>query len=124
MPVPRGFRKLPKLGWTNGPRRRDESRRGTLRACATGGLDVATNGDTARKNACATKELDAFTQLVAGQATRLLTFSTMWRAEIPNLSSSSAGLPLRAMPPTASLWTSAFSVASAASTASPMPPCG
>ena len=30
-----------------------------LRACATG-LDVATNGDTARKNACATKESDAF----------------------------------------------------------------
>ena len=28
-PVPRGFRKLPKPGWPNGPGRRDESRRGT-----------------------------------------------------------------------------------------------
>ena len=27
-----------------------------LGACATRGCDVATNGDTARKNACATKE--------------------------------------------------------------------
>ena len=32
----------------------EKSRRGTLRACATTGIDVATNGDTARKNARAT----------------------------------------------------------------------
>ena len=29
------------------------ARRGALRACATRGCDVATNGDTASKNACA-----------------------------------------------------------------------
>ena len=34
-------------------KRREESRRGTLRASATTGFDVATNGDTAGKNACA-----------------------------------------------------------------------
>ena len=45
----------------NRPGRRDESRRGKLRACATTGLDVATNGDTAGKNACATKESDSLT---------------------------------------------------------------
>ena len=56
--VPRDWVCLVVFGWT-APRRREESRRGTLRACATG-LDVATNGDTARKNACATKESDAF----------------------------------------------------------------
>ena len=46
----------PLLGWfADCLRRREKSRRGTLKARATTGLDVATNGDTARKNACATK---------------------------------------------------------------------
>ena len=34
-------------------KRREESRRGMLRASATTGFDVATNGDTAGKNASA-----------------------------------------------------------------------
>ena len=40
-------------GW-NAPRRREESRRGTMSARATTAIDVATNGDTAGKNARAT----------------------------------------------------------------------
>ncbi len=37
-------------GW-NAPRRREESRRGTMSARATRGIDVATNGDTAGRGA-------------------------------------------------------------------------
>ncbi len=52
------------------------------------------------------------------------TASTMCRAEMPNLSRSSSGFPLRGMSRTARRCTRAPSLATADSTASPIPPAG
>ena len=49
---------------------------------------------------------------------------TMWRAEMPKCSSSSSGLPLRGISRTASRCTAYPDCATAAATASPMPPAG
>ena len=50
------------------------------------------------------------------------TVSTTWRAEMPNLSTSSSGWPLRGISRTASRWTTKFESARASATASPSPP--